>query len=76
MKLWERVIEKRLRRDISILKNHFGFMLGRSTIEAIYLIRRLVKLYKDKKKDHCMMFIILDKMYDRVPYEIMGVFGE
>ena len=31
MKLWERVIEKRLRKDISIIENQFGFMLGRST---------------------------------------------
>ena len=42
MKLWERVIEKRLRKDISITENQFGFMPGRSTTEAIYLLRRLM----------------------------------
>jgi len=30
-KLWEKVIEVRLRNDIVISENQFGFMLGRST---------------------------------------------
>ncbi|EMS53784.1 IAA-alanine resistance protein 1 [Triticum urartu] len=37
MKLWERVIEHRLRRMTSVTKNQFGFMPGRSTMEAIFL---------------------------------------
>ena len=36
MKLWERVIEHRLRRVTSVTQNQFGFMLGRSTMEAIF----------------------------------------
>ena len=36
MKLWERVIEQRLRHKITISDNQFGFMPGRSTMEAIY----------------------------------------
>jgi len=51
MKLWERVIERRLRKDISILENQFDFMPGRSTIEAIYLLRKLISLYRDRKVD-------------------------
>jgi hypothetical protein len=43
MKLWERVIEHRLRKLITVSKNQFGFMLGRSTMEAIFLIRQLMK---------------------------------
>jgi len=38
MKLWERVIEHRLRRVTSVTQNQFGFMPGRSTMEAIFLI--------------------------------------
>jgi len=49
MKSWERVIEGRLREDISILENQFGFMPSRSTTEAIHLICRLVELYGDRK---------------------------
>ena len=35
MKLWERVMEKRLGKDISITDNQFDFMSGRSTTETI-----------------------------------------
>ena len=49
MKLWKRVIERRLRKDVSISENQFGFMPGRSTIEAIYLLRKLMGLYRDRK---------------------------
>ena len=30
MKLWEKVIEGRLRKEIAISDNQFGFILGRS----------------------------------------------
>jgi len=39
MKLWERVIEHRLRRVISVTQNQFGCMPGRSTMEVIFLIQ-------------------------------------
>ncbi|KAL6564650.1 hypothetical protein OROMI_016100 [Orobanche minor] len=51
MKLWERVIEQRIRKCVKITENQFGFMPGRSTMEAIYLIRQLMEHYRDKKKD-------------------------
>jgi len=59
MKFWERVIERRLQNDISISENQFGFMPSRSTIEAIYLLRRIKKLYRDRKVDLYMVFINL-----------------
>ena len=38
MKLWERVIEYRLKEHAKIAENQFGFMPGRSTIEAIHIL--------------------------------------
>jgi hypothetical protein len=39
MKLWERIIEHRLRGVTNVTENQFGFMPERSTMEVIFLIR-------------------------------------
>jgi len=39
MKVWERVVEMRVRRDVAIFENQFGFMSGLSTTKVIHLIR-------------------------------------
>ena len=71
MKAWEWVIEDRLRADIRISKNQLGFMLGRSTTNAIHLLRRLIEFYGERKTDFYMVFIELKKAYDRVPRELL-----
>jgi hypothetical protein len=43
MKLWERIIEHSLRGVTNVTENQFGFMPGRSTMEAMYLIRQLME---------------------------------
>ena len=54
MKLWERVIEMRLRRVTKVAENQFGFMPGRSTMEAIHITRSLMEKYRERQKVlHC-----------------------
>lgn len=50
-----------LRLGTSISKNQFSFMPSRSTIEAIYLLSRLMKKYCCQDEDLDMVFIDLNK---------------
>ena len=52
-------------------ENQFGFMLGRSTMEAIYFLRRVIEKYREKNRDIHMVFIDLEKSYDRVFRDII-----
>lgn len=60
------MVELRLKRTLDISENQLGFMPGCSTIEAIRLVRRLVEQFWKRKKDLHMVFIDLEKVYDRV----------
>nr|GEX72149.1 hypothetical protein [Tanacetum cinerariifolium] len=64
MKLWERVIERRLRRETSVSENQFGFMPGRSSIKAIHLVRSLMEKYRERQRDLHLAFIDPEKTYD------------
>jgi Reverse transcriptase (RNA-dependent DNA polymerase) len=71
MKFWERVIEHRLRKLTTVSKNQFGFIPGRSTMKAIFLIRQLMKRHREKKNDLHMIFIDLKKAYVKISRNIM-----
>jgi hypothetical protein len=71
IKLWERIIKHRLRRVTNVTENQFGFMPGRSTMETIFLIRQLMERCREKKKDLYMIFIDLEKDYDKVHRNVM-----
>ena len=69
MKLWERVIEARIRKEVTIAEQQFGFMPGRSTTDAIFCLRMLLEKWTEGQKAvHCA-FIDLGKAYDRVARE-------
>ena len=69
MKLWERVIEARLRKKVRVAEQQFGFMPERSTTDAIFSLWMLLEKWKEGQKGvHCV-FVDLKKAYDRVPRE-------
>ena len=69
MKVWERIIETRLKDRVEISKQQYGFMPGKGTTDAMFALRMLMEKYRQGQKElHCVV-VDLEKAYDRVPRE-------
>ncbi|KAK3544202.1 hypothetical protein QTP86_008342 [Hemibagrus guttatus] len=69
MKVWERVVEARLRKVVEICEQQYGFMPRKSTTDAIFALRILMEKYRDGQRELYCVFADLEKAYDRVPRE-------
>ena len=47
------------------------FQPGRSTTEAVFLIRQVMKWFREQKKDLHLVFIDLKNAYDKIPRNVM-----
>ena len=63
MKVYEYVLERRLREIVDIGDYQFGFRQGRSTTGAIFIVRQLQEKQNQKKKLF-QIFIELEKAFD------------
>ena len=50
MKVLERVLERRLRMKVNIDGMQFGFMSGKGTVDAIFIVRQLQEKFMEKRK--------------------------
>ena len=50
MKVFERVLEARLRRNVVIYDMQFGFMPGRGTTDAIFIVKTVAGEISGKKQ--------------------------
>ena len=68
IKILERVIERKVRNVVKIDSMQFGFMAGKNTTDAIFIVRQLQEKYLD-------VFLDLEKAYERVPREVVWLVG-
>ena len=51
LKIWERIVENRLRKQVMISNQQFEFMPERSTTDAIFALRQILEKYKKGQKN-------------------------
>ena len=70
-KLYEKVLDGHLREVVDIDKMQYGFMPGRGTVDAVFVLRRLSEKFRAKNKKLFFVFVDLGKAFDWVPREVI-----
>jgi hypothetical protein len=70
MKVTERVLESRIRDQVTVDDMQFGFTPGKGTTDAIFVLRQMQEKHYGKKKKLYFAFVDLEKAFDRVPREV------
>ena len=71
MKVLERVVEGFIRQRVEIDEMQCGFMSGRGTTDAIFIVRQLQEKHLAANKPLYMAFVDLEKAFDRVPRDVI-----
>jgi len=71
MKVVERIFKDRIRQQIDINDMLFGFMKGKGTIDAIFIVRQMQEKFRAKGKKLYAGFVDMVKAFDRVPRDVI-----
>ena len=71
LKVIERIVEVIIRDRIEIDKMQFGFMPGRGTTDAIFILRQMQEKFLAKNLSLYFAFVDLEKAFDRVPRKVI-----
>ena len=71
MKVPERIVDGLIRQLVSIYESQFGFIPGRGTTNAIFVVRQLQEKYLAANRRLYMAFVDLEKAFDRVPRKVI-----
>jgi len=66
MKVVERIFEDRIWQHIDIDDMQFGFMKGKGTTDAIFIVRQMQEKFRAKGKKLYFGFVDLEKAFDMV----------
>ena len=71
MKILERIVDGLIRQVVSIDDSQFGFVPGRGTTDAIFVVRQLQEKYLAANEMLYMAFVDLEKAFDCVPRKVI-----
>ena len=71
MKILERIVDGLIRQVVSIDNSQFGFVPGRGTPDAIFMVRQLQEKYLAVNKRLYIAFVDLEKAFGRVPRKVI-----
>mgnify|MGYP007071599789 CR=1 FL=1 len=71
MKVLERVLERKLREKVNIDGMQFGFVPGKGTTDAIFVVRQMQEKFVAKNRALYYAFVDLEKAFDRIPREVV-----
>ena len=60
-----RVVEVRLREELMICEQQYGFMPRKSTADVMFALRMLMQKYREGQKELYWVFVDLEKNRDR-----------
>ena len=70
IKIVEKVLERKMRLMVKVDEMQFGFMPGKGTMDAVFILKGLQEKYLDKEKKLYMCFVDPEKAFDRVAMKV------